>query len=97
MLNTVLDGDNHVAEGFNGSANGYSSSCRNNLDRAVSPRFEGFQKAVKCAALRLVNLSDSRLPEIPRPNRLWCLRGNAQGCPHYCIQASDARSGWLPH
>ena len=56
MLNTVLDGDNHVAESFNGSAICYSSSCRNNLDRAVSPRFEGFQKAVKCAALRLVNL-----------------------------------------
>src|SRR5215469_12399798 len=56
MLNTVLDGDNHVAESFNGSAICYSSSCRNNLDRAASPRFEGFQKAVKCAALRLVNL-----------------------------------------
>src|SRR5215471_4706171 len=49
MLNTVPNGDNHVVERFNGSSICYFSSRRNNLDCAVSPRFERLQKSVECA------------------------------------------------
>src|SRR5215469_2264490 len=96
LLNAVANRHDHVAERFKVPPSVTFPRARNNFDSVVSPWSEGFQKAIECAPLRIVDLrvtiTRKYLTQIDQ-----CCDVEMHEGPHCCIRVCDERREWLHH